>query len=92
MAVSFQFTADTLGLELGGFAEVDLGHRTGLRLDLRHVWGPERDADVTLREIVNAAEIIWSAELADIQSGLAPVPARIDPSLFRAAAALTFRF
>jgi hypothetical protein len=92
MAVSFQFTADTLGLEVGGFAEVDLGHRTGLRLDLRHVWGPERDADVTLREIVNAAEIIWSAELADIQSGLAPVPARIDPSLFRAAAALTFRF
>jgi hypothetical protein len=84
--VSFEFPANTLGLDVGGFAEVDLGHRMGLRLDLRYCWGPEQDADVTLREIV------WSAELADIQSGLAPVPVRIDPSLFRAAVALTLRF
>ena len=90
--VSFEFPANAVGLDLGGFAEVDLGHRMGLRLDLRYVWGPERDADVTVREIVNAGEIARSAELADIQSGLAPAPVRIDPSLFRVALALTFRF
>jgi hypothetical protein len=90
--VSFEFPADALGLDAGGFVELDLGRHVGLRLDLRYVWGPERDADVTLREIVNADEIIWTAELADIQSGLAPSPVRVDPSLFRAAVALTFRF
>lgn len=92
MLVSFEFPANTLGLDVGGFAEVDLGHRMGLRLDLRYCWGPKLDADVTLREIVNADEIVWSAELDDIQSGLAPAPVRIDPSFFRAALALTFRF
>jgi hypothetical protein len=90
--VSFEFPANALGLDLGGFAEVDLGHRVGLRLDLRYVWGPERDADVTLREIVNPDEIVWSADLADIQGGLAPAPVLVDPSFFQAALALTFRF
>jgi hypothetical protein len=90
--VSFEFPANALGLDLGGFAEVDLGHRMGLRIDLRHVWGPAHDADVTIREIVNADQIVFSAELADIQSGLVPAPVRVDPSLFRAAVALTFRF
>jgi hypothetical protein len=90
--VSFDFPENALGLDLGGFVEVDLGHRVGLRLDLRYVWGPERDADVTLGEIVNPDEIVWSADLADIQAGLAPVPVRVDPSFFRAALALTFRF
>jgi hypothetical protein len=90
--VSFEFPANALGLDLGGFAEVDLGHPMGLRLDLSYCWGPEHDADVTLREIVNADEIVWSAELAGIQSGLAPVPVRVDPSFFRVALALTFRF
>ncbi len=47
---------------------------------------------MTLREIVNRDEIVWTAELADIQSGLAPAPVRVDPSSFRAALALTFRF
>jgi hypothetical protein len=64
----------------------------GLRLDVRYGWAPERDADVTLREVVNADEVIWNIELADIQAGLAPAPARVDPSFFRAALALTFRF
>jgi len=90
--VSFEFPANALGLDVGGFAEADLGHRVGLRLDLRYVWGPERDADVTLREIVNPDEIIWSADLADIQNGLAPAPVPVDPSFFRAALALTLRF
>jgi hypothetical protein len=89
--VSFEFPANALGLDLGGFAEVDLGHRMGLRLDLGYCWGPERDAGVTVREIVNADEIVWSAELAEIRSGLAPTPVRIDASFFRAALALTFR-
>jgi hypothetical protein len=90
--VSFEFPADTLGLDLGGFAEVDLGRRVGLRLDARYCWGPEQDADVTLREIVNVDEIVWTAELADIQTGLAPAPVRVDPSFFRVALALTIRF
>jgi hypothetical protein len=90
--VSFDFPANTLGLEVGGFAEADLGRHVGLRLDLRYGWGPESDADVTLREIVNPDEIVWSAELADVQSGLAPAPVRVDPSSFRAALALTWRF
>ncbi len=90
--VSFEFPANALGLDVGGFAEADLGRHVGLRIDLRYVWGPERDADVTLREIVNLDEVIWSAELADIQSGLAPAPVRVSPSFFRAALALTFRF
>lgn len=90
--VSFEFPASTLGLDAGGFAEVDLGRRAGLRLDLRYFRGPERDAEVTLREIVNAGEVIRSADLADIERGLAPAPVRVDPSFFRAALALTFRF
>jgi len=47
---------------------------------------------VRLREVVNADEIIWSADLADIQNGLAPAPVPVDPSFFRAALALTLRF
>jgi len=90
--VSFEFPASTLGLDVGGFAEVDLGHRVGLRLDARYVWGPEQDADVTLREVVNADEIVWTAELAEVETGLAPPPVRVDPSFFRVALALTVRF
>jgi len=90
--VSFEFPASTLGLDVGGFAEVDLGHRVGLRLDARYVWGPEQDADVTLREVVNADEVVWTAELAEIETGLAPAPVRVDPSFFRVALALTVRF
>ena len=71
---------------------MDLGRQAGLRLDVRYTWGPERDAEVTLREIVNADEIVFGAELTDIRSGLAPAPVRVDPSLFRAALALTLRF
>jgi hypothetical protein len=90
--VSFEFPASTLGLDAGVFAEVDLGRRAGLRFDLRYFRGPERDADVTLREIVNADDVIRSADLAAIQRGLAPAPVRVDSSFFRAALALTFRF
>jgi hypothetical protein len=90
--VSFELPADTLGLDVGGFAEVDLGRHVGLRLDARYVWGPEQDAEVTLREIVNADEIVWTIDLVDIQTGLAPAPVRLDPSFFRVAAALSFRF
>ena len=71
---------------------MDLGRRVGLRLDLRYCWGPEQDADVTLREIVNADEVIRSTDLAEIERGLAPAPVRVDPSFFRAALALTIRF
>ena len=90
--VSFEFPSSALGLDAGGFAEVDLGRRVGLRLDLRYGWGPEQDADVTLREIVNADEVIRSTDLAEIERGLAPAPVRVDPSSFRAALALTIRF
>ena len=90
--VSFEFPARTLGLDAGGFAEVDLGAHAALRFDLRSFRGRERDAEVTLREIVNAGEVIRSAELADIERGLAPAPVRVDPSFFRAALALTLRF
>ena len=91
--VSFEFPSSTLGLDAGGFAEVDLGRRVGLRLDLRYCWGPERDADVTLREIVNAGRG-HPERRPDRRSsaGLAPAPARVDPSFFRAALALTVRF
>jgi hypothetical protein len=90
--VSFELPASTLGLDVGVFAEVDLGRHAGLRLDVRYVRGPERDAEVTLREIVNADEVIRSADLADIERGLTPAPVRVDPSFFRAALALTLRF
>jgi hypothetical protein len=90
--VSFEFPSSTLGLDAGGFAEVALGGRVGLRLDLRYCWGPEQDAEVTLREIVNAEEVIRSTDLAEIERGLAPAPVRVDPSFFRAALALTVRF
>ena len=90
--VSFGFPADSLGLDVGGFAEVDLGRHVGLRLDARYVWGPEQDAEVTLRDIVNTDEIVWTAELAEIEIGLAPAPVRIDPSFFRVAVALAVRF
>jgi hypothetical protein len=90
--VSFEFPATVLGLDVGTFAEAELGARVGLRLDLRYFWGPKRDADVTLGEIVNAGDVIRSAELADIERGLAPAPVQVDPSFFRAALALTVRF
>ncbi len=90
--VSFEFPASILGLDVGGFAEVGLGSRVGLRLDLRYCWGPDRDADVTLSEVVNAAEVIRSTDLAEIERGLAPAPVRVDPSFFSAALALTVRF
>jgi hypothetical protein len=90
--LSFEFPANALGLDAGGFAEVDLGRRVSLRLDVRYCWGPEQDAEVTLREIVNADEVIRSAELEEIERGLAPAPVRLDPSFFRAALALTLRF
>jgi hypothetical protein len=90
--VSFEYPASALGLDAGAFAEVELGGRIGLRLDLHYDWGGARDAAVTLREIVNADEVIRSADLADVERGLAPAPARVDPSFFRAALALVYRF
>jgi hypothetical protein len=90
--VSFEFPASALGLDLGGFAEVDLGRHVALRADLRYCWAPEKDAVVSVREIVNPEEIVWNVELADIQSGLAPAPVPLELSFFRAALALGFRF
>jgi hypothetical protein len=90
--VSFEFAASGLGLDVGGFVEADHGRAVGVRLDVRYAWGPERDADVTLHEIVNASEIIRSVPLAEIEAGLAPPPLRLDPSFFSAALQLAFRF
>ncbi|HXK12045.1 MAG TPA: hypothetical protein VMT70_20570 [Vicinamibacteria bacterium] len=90
--VSLGFPGSTLGLVAGAFVEAGLGGHAGLRLDLRYGWGPATDAVVTLREIVNAGEVIRSADLAEIQSGLSPAPVRVDPSFFRAAVALALRF
>ena len=61
-------------------------------VDVRYGCGPERDADVTLREIVNASEIIRSIPLAEIEAGLAPPPLRLDPSFVSASLQLAFRF
>lgn len=90
--VSFEFATSGLGLDLGGSLEAELGRAVGIRVDVRYGWGPERDADVTLREIVNASEIIRSASLAEIEAALAPPPLRLDPSFFSASVQLTFRF
>lgn len=89
--VSFELPSGTLGLDTGGFAEVDLSRRVGLRFDLRYWWGPEQDADVTLREIVNADAVVWNLTPDDIQAGLTPAPVRVDPSFFRASLALCIR-
>ena len=90
--VSFEFPASGLGLDVGAFLEADLGPSVSLRLDARYFWGPERDAVVTLREVVNADEVIQSVSLPEIQSGLAPGPVRLDPSFFRAALSLVVHF
>ena len=90
--VSFDFATSSLGLDVGGFLEAVLGRAVGVRLDVRYGWGPERDADVTLREIVNASEIIRGVPLAEIEAGLAPPPLRLDPSFFSASLQLAFRF
>jgi hypothetical protein len=90
--VSFEFPASALGLDLGGFGELDLGRHVGLRLDVRYCWAPEKDATVSVREIVNPEEIVWTVDLADIQGGLAPAPVPLELSFFRAALALGFRF
>jgi hypothetical protein len=90
--VSFDFATSGLGLDVGGFVEANLGRVVAVRVDVRYAWGPERDADVTLREIVNAGEIIRSVPLAEIEAGLAPPPLRLDPSFFSASLQLAFRF
>jgi hypothetical protein len=71
---------------VGGFVEADLGRAVGVRFDVRYAWGPERDADVTPREIVRGVR------LAEIEAGLAPPPLRLDPSFFSAGLQLAFRF
>ncbi len=90
--VSFDFAASGLGLDVGSFVDADLGRVVGVRFDVRYVWGPERDADVTLREIVNAGEVIRSVPLGDIEAGIDPPPLRLDPSFVSASLLLTFRF
>lgn len=90
--VSFDFPSSTLGLDAGGFAEVDLGSHVGLRLDLRYGWGPEQEADVTLAEILNPDDMIRTIALAEVEQGLAAAPVLVDPSVFRATLVLTFRF
>jgi hypothetical protein len=87
-----RFPASTLGIDAGGFAEVDLGRRAGLRLDVGYCWGPEQDAEVTLREVVSADPAVRSTPLDEIERGLAAVPVRLNPSSFRAVLALTLRF
>jgi len=90
--VSFGFPASTLGLDVGAFLEADLAARVALRADARYFWGPTEDAEVTLLEVVNPGEVLQVLELAEIQSGLAPPPLRLDPSFFRAALSLVVRF
>ena len=63
-----------------------------LRLDARYFWAPERDAEVTLPEVVNPDQVIQSVGLAEIQAGLAPAPVALDSSLLRAALSLVIHF
>ena len=90
--VSFEFPAGGLGLDVGAFVEADLGPSLSLRADARYAFCPERDAAVTLDEVVNADEVVQSVPLRDIQAGLAPAPVRLDASAFRAALSLVIRF
>jgi hypothetical protein len=90
--VSLEFVTSSLGLDVGGFVETDLGRAVGVRLDVRYDWGPERDADVTLLEVVNASEVIRSVPLAEIEAGLAPPPLRLGASFFSASLQLAIRF
>jgi hypothetical protein len=90
--VSFDFPSSTLGLDAGGFADVDLGSHVGLRFDLRYDWGPEQVSDVTLVEILNPDEMVRTLDLAGVEQALAAAPVRVDPSFFRASLALTVRF
>jgi hypothetical protein len=89
---ALEFPASTFGLDVGGFAEVDLGRRAGLRLDVRYCWGPEQAAEVTVAEVVNAESTIRSKLPDEVQDGLAPGPVVLDPSFFRASVALALRF
>ncbi len=90
--VSFEFPASTLGLDLGAFLEAELGARVALRADARYFWEPEQDAEVALLDVVNPGEVVQAIDLAQIQSGLAPSPVRLDPSFLRAALSLVVRF
>ena len=90
--VSFEFPADALGLDVGGFVDVDLGRHAGLRLDAGYCWAPEKDAEVTLRDFTNPDEIVWTIEISQVHNGLAPAPVPLDPSFFRASIAVSFRF
>lgn len=90
--VYFDFPANALGLDAGAFAEVGLGERAGLRLDLGSTWGPEQSAEVTVGGLVDPEGVVRSVPLEDLQSGLAPRPVSVDPSCFRASLVLTWRF
>lgn len=90
--VYFDFPADTVGLDAGAFAEVGLGERAGLRLDLRYTWGPEQSAEVTVGGLVDPEGVVRSVPLEELQGGLAPRPVSVDPSCLRAALVLTWRF
>jgi hypothetical protein len=90
--VSFEFPGNALGLDVGGFAEVNLARRVGLRLDVGYCWAPEKDAEVALRDFVNSSEIIWHVEMSEVEEGLAPAPVPLELSFLRASIALSFRF
>src|SRR6185436_15399739 len=79
--VSFEFPSSGLGLDIGAFLEADLGPNVGLRLDARYFRAAEREAEVTLLDVVNATDVIQNVGLAEIQTGLAPAPVSVDPSL-----------
>ena len=88
--IAFEFPADSLGLDLGGFVEVDLASHVGVRLDLRYTWAPERDAAVVL--LGDSPDAVFTVDRATVAHDLAPAPVRLDPSLFRAAVLLSLRF
>lgn len=90
--VYFDFPSATLGLDAGAFAEIELGPRLGLRLDLRYTWGPEQQAEVTVGGLVDPRSVARTLPAEDVQRGLAPRPVAVDPSCFRAALVATWRF
>lgn len=82
-------TAGALGFNVGGNADFALGSRAAIFVDVRLLWAPRTEAEVTLTEVVS--ENVVSVPVSQIDRYLGLPPISIDPGFFRVLLGVKFR-